>query len=190
MMWGHLQRIFVLHVIVNVTFTYAPFGCPEDGWTEIVKLKFFTFHRMWIWFIFYILHVDGQHYQDGCTAQNMRSVNILNGLFFPGLYHIVWTLSTKLIEANLWNRFEDMMRIFLVLNAFWLESRTILWFFLLYLFCGAIFWEKLTWLCKMFSSIISKKTVVLSMIKTVFLKLQIKMHRSKLWIFHWIFHFG
>lgn len=121
------------------------------------------------------LHVDGQHYQDGCTAQNMRSVNILNGLFFPGLYHIVWTLSTKLIEANLWNCFEGMMRIFLVLNAFWLESRTILWNLFLYcLFRWAIFFEKLTQLCKMFSSIISKKTVVLSMIKTVFLRLQIK----------------
>lgn len=51
---GALAEKFVLHVRVHVTFTYAPFGCPEDGWTEIVMLKFFAFHRMWIWFIFYI----------------------------------------------------------------------------------------------------------------------------------------
>lgn len=37
----------------------------------------------------YILYLDGQHYQDGCTVQNMRSVDLSDDLLLIGCCHFL-----------------------------------------------------------------------------------------------------
>lgn len=51
----------------------------------------FQYNELLIYLFFYILSVDGQLYQDGCTAQNMRLVKFLNDLYFQLRKSIVQT---------------------------------------------------------------------------------------------------
>lgn len=37
----------------------------------------------------YILYLDGQHYHDGCTVQNMRSVDLSDNLLLIGSCHFL-----------------------------------------------------------------------------------------------------